>query len=167
MTREEKDIEIGSLTELFSKYNNFYLTDVDTLDSEKTSQLRRMCFTNGVKMQVAKNTLIKKALEKTGNDYSELFGTLKGSTAIMFTEVANAPAKLIKDLRKKADKPVIKSAYIASEIYIGDQVDNLANIRSKEELIGEIIGLLQSPARNIISGLLEKAKKQGGEVAAE
>lgn len=114
-------------------------------------------------MQVAKNTLIRKAMEATGNDYSELFGTLKGTSAIMFSEVGNAPAKLIKEVRKNGDKPALKAAYIDSAVFIGDnQLDALTQLKSKEELIGDIIALLQSPAKNVISGLKSGGNKLAG-----
>lgn len=162
MTREEKDQIIDSLVEKLSAYNNFYITDVSALTVEKTNELRRLCFNKGIKMQVAKNTLIRKAMEKAGTEgYADMFDTLKGSTAIMFSETGNGPAKLIKEFRKKSDKPILKSAFIASEIYVGDkQLDALSTLKSKNELIADIIALLQSPARNIIAGLQNHAEKK-------
>lgn len=161
MKKEEKDLIINSLAEKFSSYNNFYVTDVSTLTVEKTNQLRRLCFSKGIKMQVAKNTLIKKAMEKAGK-YDEMFETLKGSTAIMFSETGNTPAKLIKDFRKTSDRPILKGAYLDSDIYIGDnQLNTLSTIKSKNELIADIVALLQSPARNIISALQTHAEKKG------
>jgi large subunit ribosomal protein L10 len=164
-TKEEKDQIIEALVEKFSAYNNFYITDVSSLTVEKTNELRRLCFSRGIKMHVAKNTLIRKALERTGTtDYEGLFETLKGSTAILFSETGNAPAKLIKEFRRKSDRPLLKSAYLASDIYIGDkQLDALASIKSKNELIADIVALLQSPARNIVSALQNHAEKKGGE----
>ena len=167
MRKEEKDQIINELAEKLSQYNNVYITDVSALTVEKTNQLRRLCFSKGITMQVAKNTLIKKAMERSGNNLEGLFDTLKGSTAIMFSETGNGPAKLIKEFRKKSDKPVLKGAYIAADTYIGDkQLDALATLKSKNELIADIIALLQSPARNIISALQSHAEKKG-EGAAE
>jgi large subunit ribosomal protein L10 len=125
--------------------------------------IRRKCFEKGITMQVAKNTLIRKAMEATGNDYSELFGILKGTSAILFSEVGNAPAKLIKEVRKNGDKPALKGAYIDSAVFIGDnQLDTLTQLKSKEELVGDIIALLQSPAKNVISGLKSGGNKLAG-----
>jgi large subunit ribosomal protein L10 len=124
--------------------------------------LRRSCFKQGVKLITVKNTLFQKALEKSGRDYSEIFGSLKGSTAVMFTDTANVPAKLIKDFRRTSDRPILKAAYIEEAFYFGDnQLDALVSIKSKNELIGDIIGLLQSPAKNVVSAL----KSGGGKIA--
>ena len=154
MRKEEKQEIVQALTEQISEYGNFYITDTSELTVAKINTIRRKCFDNNITMQVAKNTLIQKALEAVGGDYSELFGALKGSSTIMFSESAKAPAKLIKELRKSGDKPVLKAAYIDSAVFIGDsQLDALVNLKSKEELVGEIIGLLQSPAKNVISAL--------------
>ena len=169
MRKEEKDQIIDALAEKLSQYNNFYITDVSTLTVEKTNQLRRLCFDKGIKMHVAKNTLIRKAMEKTGNSgYEGLFDTLVGSTAIMFSETGNVPAKLIKDFRKKSDRPILKSAYILSEIYIGDkQLDALATLKSKNELIADVIAMLQSPARTVIGALQNHADKKAAESGEE
>jgi len=155
MTKQEKTQFIDELAEKLSGGQSFYLTDIAALDADATSKLRRLTHSKGVSMQVVKNTLLQKALEKIeGTDYSEFYGVLKGNTSIMFTDVANVPAKLIKEFRKKSDKPVLKGAYIEESIYIGDdQLNMLADLKSKEELIGDIIMLLQSPAKNVISGL--------------
>jgi large subunit ribosomal protein L10 len=166
MTRDEKNQIIDELVATLSQFNNFYIADFETLNSEKTSKLRRACFNKNVQMKVAKNTLIKKALEKIEGDFSQLLPTLKGSSAIMACETANVPAKLIKQFRtesgKDATKPQLKSAYIDGAVFVGDnQLDALASLKSKNELIGDIIGLLQSPAKNVISGL----KGQGGKIA--
>src|SRR5690606_3226672 len=124
------------------------------LSVAKINTIRRKCFDSGISVKVAKNTLIRKALENLGIDSPELTGVLKGSSTLFFSEVGNAPAKLIKDLRKTGDKPVLKGAYIDSAIFIGDkQLDALVALKSREELIGEIIGLLQSPAKNVVSAL--------------
>lgn len=166
MTREEKNQIIDELVATLSQFPSFYITDIDTLNSEKTSKLRRMCFNQQVQLKVAKNSLIKKALERIEGDYSQIIPTLKGSSAIMACETASQPARLIKDFRrdsgKDATKPALKSAYIDGGVYVGDnQLDALASLKSKNELIGDVIGLLQSPAKSVISGL----KGQGGKIA--
>lgn len=154
MTREEKSIAIEDLTAQLAGTNIIYVSDISGLDAETTSNLRRACFKAGVKLEVVKNTLLAKAMEASDNDYGDLPTVLTGNSAIFIADVANAPGKIIKDFRKKSAKPVLKGAYINSEIYIGDeQLDALATIKSKEELIGEIIGLLQSPAQRVISAL--------------
>jgi len=154
MTREEKSIAIENLTAQLAGTNIIYVSDISGLDAETTSNLRRACFKAGIKLEVVKNTLLAKAMEASDNDYGDLPSVLTGNSAILIADVANAPGKVIKEFRKKAAKPVLKGAYINSEIYIGDeQLDALATIKSKEELIGEIIGLLQSPAQRIISAL--------------
>lgn len=163
MRKEDKTQIISELSEKFAKYNNIYITDVASLTVEKSNNLRRLCFTKGIEIQVAKNTLIRKAMEQTvDKDFEPLYDTLVGSTALIFSEVGNLPGKVIKDFRKTSEKPVVKGAYIDSAIFIGDnQLDALANIKSKFELIGDVIGLLQSPAKNVISAL----KSGGGKIA--
>ena len=163
MKKEEKSKIIDSLTEQLANNSHFYLTDVSSLTAVKTSQLRRMCFKKDIKMLVVKNSLLQKAMERSaGKDYAPLFATLKGSTAIMFSQVGSDPAKLIKEFRKTNDKPVLKAAFVEECTYIGDnQLNVLASIKSKNELIGEIIGLLQSPAKNVVSAL----KSSGGKLA--
>ena len=162
MRKEEKDVIINDITELLNKYPTIYVTDTSSLTVEKTNQLRRLCFNKGVKMLVAKNTLIQKAMERKGAEYQPIFEALKGTTALLFSETGNVPAKLIKEFRKKGDKPALKGAYIETAVFIGDnQLESLAALKSKNELIGEIIGLLQSPAKNVISGL----KGSGGKLA--
>ncbi|MRX67122.1 LSU ribosomal protein L10P [Flavobacterium resistens] len=157
MTREEKSIAIENLTAQLAGTNIVYISDISGLNAETTSNLRRACFKAGIKLEVVKNTLLAKAMEASANDYGDLPTVLAGNSAIFISDVANAPGKIIKDFRKKSDKPVLKGAYINSEVYIGDnQLDALATIKSKEELIGEIIGLLQSPAQRIISALQNK-----------
>ena len=154
MTREEKSIAIEDLTAQLAGTNIVYVSDISGLNAETTSNLRRACFKAGIKLEVVKNTLLAKAMEASANDYGDLPSVLTGNSAIFIADVANAPGKIIKDFRKKSDKPVLKGAYINAEIYIGDdQLDALATIKSKEELIGEIIGLLQSPAQRVISAL--------------
>jgi large subunit ribosomal protein L10 len=164
MKREEKDVIIGEITELLTAYPNVYITDTSALTVAKTNQLRRLCFNKGVKMLVAKNSLIRKAMErKDGQAFEELFVSLKGTSALMFCETGNTPAKLIKEFRKGGNqKPLVKGAWIDTAIFLGDsQLDTLASIKSKNELIGDIIGLLQSPAKNVISAL----KSGGGKLA--
>ena len=162
MTRTEKGAQIEELKEKFSNSSFFYLTDSSTLTVEQVNDLRGKFFEKGIEMRVVKNTLAKKALEAVSETedrgYGELYDSLKGPTAILFTEVANSPARVIEEFRKTAEKPTIKAAYIDSSVYIGDdQLEALAALKSKEELIGEIITLLQSPAKNVISSL-----KSGG-----
>jgi large subunit ribosomal protein L10 len=163
MRKEEKHDVVLALTETIAEYGNFYITDTANLSVAKVNDIRRKCFDNGIKMQVAKNTLIRKAMEASEGDYSEIFDVLKGSSSILFSKTANAPAKLIKQLRKTGDKPLLKAAYIDSAVFIGDnQLDALVNLKSKEQLIGDIIGLLQSPAKNVISGLQSGGNKLAG-----
>jgi len=163
MNREEKNEIVQDLKEKMSTFGHFYLTDTSNLTVAKINAIRRACFDKNITIQVAENTLIRKALEASGDGYDQLFDSLKGSTAIMFSETANAPAKLIKELRKRSDKPVLKAAYVESSIYVGDnQLDSLVNLKSKNELIGDIIGLLQSPAKNVISGLQSGGNKLAG-----
>lgn len=158
MTKEEKLVVIDNLAEQLKAYPHFYITNIESLNAEQTAALRRQCFEKEVKLVVVKNTLLTKALEKTDKADAELVKVLEGSTSIMFTNVAKAPAVLIKEFRKKSDKPVLKAAFAEGCIYIGDdQLDALCNIKSKEELIGDIIALLQSPAKNVISALQANA----------
>lgn len=162
MTREEKSRVIEDLTAQLTGSNVIYLADISGLDAETTSNLRRACFKAGIKLEVVKNTLIEKAMESSENNYGELPSVLKGNTSIMYAEVGNAPAKVIKEFRKKSDKPLLKGAYIDEAVFIGDnQLDSLVALKSKEEVIGDIIGLLQSPAKNVVSAL----KSGGGKIA--
>ena len=156
MTRAEKNNAIEELKEKFSNNEFFYLTDSSTLTVEQVSKFRRLCFEQGVEMKVVKNTLAIKALESAPAEkgYDGLMDSLKGPTAILFTETANVPARIIKEFRKSNEKPVLKAAYIDTAVYTGDdQIDALSKLKSKEELVGEIITLLQSPAKNVISSL--------------
>ena len=154
MTKQEKIQEIEDLTTEISAVKNLYLTDIAGLDAVQTTALRRACFNANIKLSVVKNTLLAKAMEASEKDFGELQSVLKGNTSLMFSEAGNSPAKLIKDFRKKSDKPVLKGAYIEESIYIGDdQIDFLESIKSKDELIGEVITILQSPAKNIILAL--------------
>ncbi|OYQ32066.1 50S ribosomal protein L10 [Flavobacterium cyanobacteriorum] len=162
MTREEKSRVIEDLTAQLSGSNVVYVADISGLDAETTSNLRRACFKAGIKLEVVKNTLLEKAMESVENNYGELPSVLKGNTAIMIAENGNAPAKVIKEFRKKADKPILKGAYIHEAVFTGDnQLDALVALKSKDEVIGEIIGLLQSPAKNVVSAL-----KSGGSTIA-
>lgn len=154
MNKEEKSQVIETLVEDLKNNKHFYLTDMSGFDAEKTSDLRRKCFGSEIKLKVVKNTLLRKAFEKSGVEFDEMYDLLKGSTSIMFTETANVPAKIIKEYRKDNDKPILKGAYVEESIYIGDdQLSALASLKSRDELLGDIIGLLQSPAKNVISGL--------------
>ncbi len=164
MTREQKNIEIESLAKEFSSYPNFYITNVESLNSEKTSKLRKICYTKNVKLRVAKNNLIKKALQKIdASAYDGIFPALKGTSAIMFSEGSNVPAKLIKEFRAKDTVPALKGAWIDSSIFLGDnQLDVLTNLKSKNELIADVIALLQSPAKNVVSQLQSSGQKLVG-----
>lgn len=154
MKKEEKNQIIDSLVEKLNKTNHFYLTDISGMAVEETNRLRRLCFKRDVELVVVKNTLLQKALEKTGKDYPELVKVLHGPTSVMFTEVNNVPAKVIEEFRKKSKKPILKSAFVEESCFIGDnQIAILSNLKSKNELLGEIIGLLQSPAKNVLSAL--------------
>ena len=164
MKREEKDVIINEIAELLTKYPNVYVTDTSTLTVAKTTMLRRLCFNQGVKMLVAKNSLIRKAMErKDADSFSEIFGALKGTSALMFSETGNVPAKLIKEFRRKNDRPLVKGAYIDTAVFLGDnQLDTLVAIKSKNELVADIIALLQSPAKNVISALSSSGGKLAG-----
>lgn len=163
MNKDEKKQVIDQLTVQLQENNIFYLTDTSELTVEVTNKLRRSCFEKGVSMTVVKNTLLRKAMENVeGKDFSEFYDTLKGATSLMFSETGNVPAKLIKEFRKTSDKPILKGAYIEEAIFIGDdKLAMLESIKSKEELIGDVIALLQSPAKNVISAL-----KSGGSTIA-
>jgi large subunit ribosomal protein L10 len=156
MTREEKKQAIDKLTVLLAESKNVYLADISGMDADQTSKLRRLCFSKGVQLQVVKNTLLKKAMESCDKDYNELYEVLKGNTSMMLSETANAPAKAIVEYLKKnknTDKPLFKGALVDESVYAADQLSVLETLKSKEELIGDIITLLQSPAKNVISGL--------------
>ena len=163
MKKDEKTQFIDTLAEKLTEANTFYLTDISNLNVETSSKLRRLCFKRDIQLKMVKNTLLKKAMEKTGKDFEEFYGILKGSTSIMFCETANDPAKLIKEFRKTSPKPILKGAYVEETIYVGDnQLDALVNIKSKNELIGEIILILRSPAQNVISALQSGGNKLSG-----
>jgi len=162
MTREEKSQVIESLTAQLSENTIIYLADISGLDAGSTTKLRRACFKAGVSLNVVKNTLLSKAMESSDKDFGELSEVLKGNTSLMVSETGNAPAKVIKEFRKKSDKPLLKGAFVEEAIYVGDeQLDRLVEIKSKEEVIGDIISALQSPAKNVISAL-----KSGGTTIA-
>jgi len=162
MTREEKSQVIENLTAQLSENATIYLADISGLDAGATSNLRRACFKAGIKLEVVKNTLLAKAMESSEKEFGSLTEVLKGNTSLMFSETGNGPAKVIKEFRKKSDKPLLKGAYIEESVYVGDdQLDTLVAIKSKDELLGEIVGLLQSPAKNVISAL----KSSGGTIA--
>lgn len=164
MNKEEKHDLVLALTEQMNEYGNFYITDTSNLTVAKINNIRRQCFESDITIQVAKNSLIQKAMEAANGDYTQMYDVLKGSSSILFSKSATAPAKLIKKLRKSgSEKPIIKAAYIDSAIFIGDnQLDTLINLKSKEQLVGEIIGLLQSPAKNVISALQSGGNKLAG-----
>ncbi len=154
MTREQKTAVIDELAGRLNETNHFYLADISTLNAGDTSALRRKCHENNIQLLVVKNTLLKKAMEKADVKYDELFGVLKDSTSIIFSEVGNIPAKLIKEFRKMHDRPVLKAAYVEEGFYIGDEMlDTLASLKSKDELVADIIALLQSPVKTVISQL--------------
>ena len=154
MTKTEKSVVIERITSELNESKNIYLTDASGLSSVQTSKLRRACFKSGIKLSVVKNTLLGKAMTSSEKEFGELDQVLKGNTALMFSEIGNAPAKLIKEFRKKLEKPLLKGASVEDAIYIGDdQLSFLADLKSKEELIGDVITILQSPAKNVISAL--------------
>jgi large subunit ribosomal protein L10 len=165
MTKQEKTQVIEDLVLQLAEARNFYLADTESMTAEKTSKMRRECFNKKITMKVVKNSLLKKAMEKTTDrDYKEMLPTIKGNTAVLISESGSEPGKVMRMFRKTGDKPVLKSAYVADTIYVGDnQLEFLASIKSKNELIGEIIGMLQSPARNVISALLQPREGQAAE----
>lgn len=154
MKQEQKSVIIDGIAQDLADYQHVYITDISGFTVETVSQLRRLCFRRDIKLKVVKNTLLKKAMEQSTIDYSEIFPVLKGETSIMLSNTGNAPAKLIKEFRAKNKKPLVKAAFIEGTAYLGDdQLETLCNIKSREELIGDIVGLLQSPAKNVISAL--------------
>jgi len=155
MRREDKNELIDKLVVKINQYPHFYLTDISELNAEVTSKLRRKCFDKSIKLVVVKNTLLKKALERSGKfDFSPIFDSLKGSTSVMFTESSNVPAKLIKDFLREHPKPLLKAAFVEESIYVGEnQLDTLVHLKSKNELIADVVALLQSPAKNVVSSL--------------
>jgi large subunit ribosomal protein L10 len=163
MKREEKSQIIDSIIQDLAEYKHVYVTDMSDLTVETSNALRRLCFSKNVKLKVVKNTLLKRAMDASETDFSELYPVLEGSTSIMLSNINNAPAKVIKDFRGKKQKPLIKGAFVEENVYIGDnQIDALISIKTREELIGDIVGLLQSPARNVISALQSSGNKIAG-----
>jgi large subunit ribosomal protein L10 len=163
MRREEKEVIIDNLAQRLNDSKHFYLTDISNLNAEETSNLRRKCFEKEVSLMVVKNTLLRKAMEKSEGDFDDLYSVLKDSTSIMFCETGNIPAKLIKEFRKVLEKPILKAAFVEESIYIGDdQLDILSKIKSKEELLGDLVALLQSPAKNLVSALASSGSKLAG-----
>ena len=163
MRREEKEAIIDNLAQRLDETKHFYLTDISSLNAEQTSNLRRKCFEKEISLLVVKNTLLRKAMERCEGDYNELYDVLKDSTSIMFCETGNIPAKLIKEFRKTMEKPLLKAAFVEESIYIGDdQLDILSNIKSKEELLADLLALLQSPAKNLVSALASSSSKLAG-----
>jgi large subunit ribosomal protein L10 len=163
MTRQEKAEAIENLKEALAGVKTLYLADTAGLNAAQTSALRRACFKENIKLQVVKNTLLAKAMEASNQNFGELTSILKGNTSLLFSDTGNAPAKVIQNFRKKSNKPILKGAFIEEAIYIGDnQIDALVAIKSKEELIGEIITLLQSPTKNVVSALQSGGGKLSG-----
>ena len=162
MTKQEKSEHIKDLTNQLAEATNFYLTDISGLNAGMTSDLRRACYKANIKLSVTKNSFLEKAMQASKRDFGELTSVLKGNTSVMYSDVGNAPAKVIKTFRKKSEKPFLKGAFIEEDVYIGDeQLNILVDIKSKEELIGEVVTLLQSPAKNLISAL----KSGGGKIS--
>ena len=163
MRREEKDVIIENLAQRLNDTRHFYLTDISSLNAEETSNLRRKCFEKEISLLVVKNTLLRKAMEKSEGYFNDLYDVLKDSTSIMFCETGNTPAKLIKEFRKTMEKPVLKAAFVEESIYIGDdQLDALSNIKSKEELLGDLLMLIQSPVTNLVSALASSGARMTG-----
>jgi large subunit ribosomal protein L10 len=171
MKSTEKQVIIDNLQNQIDSYSHFYLTDISGLNAVDTSDLRRLCFKQDVKLVVAKNTLLRKALEKSGKNAEELYVALKGNTSVMFSETGNVPAKLIKDFSRKRKKPLLKAAYVEESVYVGEnQLEALISLKSKNELIADVVALLQSPMKtvlsqlqsggNIIHGVLETLKER-------
>ena len=163
MRKEDKNQLVDSLAEKINTNNVIYLADISELNAEQTSDLRRLCFKRDIKMTMVKNTLLKRAMEKSEKNLEELYTALKGSTSLMFSDTGNAPAKLIKDFRKTSERPLLKGAYVEEVSYLGDdQLDALVSIKSRDELLGELIALLQSPIKNVMSGLQSSGQNLTG-----
>jgi len=163
MKQEQKSLIIDEIAKDLANYPNVYITDISGFTVETVNQLRRLCFKRDIKLKVVKNTLLKRAMDQSDIDYSEVYPALEGSTSVMLSNIGNAPARLIKEFRAKNKKPIIKAAFIETAAYFGDEnLENLCNIKSREELIGDIIGLLQSPAKNVISALQSGGGKLAG-----
>jgi len=168
MTRIEKDQLIDELVQMLAEKNVVYLTDASGLDSEATTSLRRECYKKDITVRVVKNTLLRKAMERTEDrDYTELYDVLKGQTALLFGDVGNAPARVLKEFRKKYDMPILKGAYVEEATYLGDNnLDALTNIKSKEEVLADVIALLQSPVKNVVGALNSGGNTLSGLVKA-
>ena len=163
MRREEKDVIIDNLAGRLNDTKHVYLTDISSLNAEQTSNLRRKCFEREINLLVVKNTLLRKAMEKSDGDFNDLYDVLKDSTSIMFCETGNIPAKLIKEFRKTMEKPILKAAFVEESIYVGDdQLDVLSSIKSKDELLADLLALLQSPAINLVSALASGGSNLAG-----
>lgn len=163
MRREDKNVIIDNLVTDLNEAKHFYLADISELNAEQTSNLRRKCFENQIRLLVVKNTLLQKAMEKSGGEFDEFYDVLKDATSIMFCETGNVPAKLIKEFRKTMDKPILKAAFVEESIYIGDnQLDSLSTIKSKEELLADLLTLLTSPATSLASALASSGSKMAG-----
>ncbi len=161
MTKEDKVLVIQEIRDMLQDAKVVYVADLEGLNAAKSSDFRRQAFKNNIKVKVVKNTLLQKAMEQMDVDFSEMFVSFKGNSALMISETANAPAKLIKDFRKKEEKPALKSAYLQETIYVGDEnLETLANIKSKDEMLGEIIGLLQSPIQRLVSALQNRSESE-------
>lgn len=167
MKKEEKVQIIDQITEKINSYSHFYLADISELDATETSDLRRKCFEKEINLVVVKNTLLKKALENCGGSYDELYGTLANATSIMFCNTGNVPAKLIREFRKGHEKPVLKAAFVEEAIYLGDeQLDMLSQLKSKNELIADVLLLLQSPMKNLMSAMQSEGNRLSGVLKA-
>lgn len=163
MRREDKNVIIDNLVTDLNEAKHFYLADISELNAEQTSNLRRKCFENQIRLLVVKNTLLQKAMEKSGGEFDEFYDVLKDATSIMFCETGNVPAKLIKEFRKTMDKPILKAAFVEESIYIGDnQLDSLSTIKSKDELLADLLTLLTSPATSLASALASSGSKMAG-----
>ncbi len=163
MRREDKNVIIDNLVTDLKEAKHFYLADISELNAEQTSNLRRKCFENQIRLMVVKNTLLQKAMEKSDGEFDEFYDVLKDATSIMFCETGNAPAKLIKEFRKSMDKPILKAAFVEESIYIGDnQLDSLSTIKSKEELLADLLSLLTSPANSLASALASSSSNMAG-----
>jgi large subunit ribosomal protein L10 len=163
MKQEEKSLIIDAIAKDLAQYPHVYITDISGFTVETVNHLRRQCFRKNIKLKVVKNTLLKRAMDQSSVDYSEIYPALKGVSSIMLSDTGNAPAKLIKEFRAKNKKPMVKAAFIEECTYFGDeQLDYLCAIKSREELIGDLVGLLQSPARNVISALQSSGGKLAG-----
>jgi large subunit ribosomal protein L10 len=163
MRKEDKALIIAEIKQILSAYNTIYVADISGLTVAKSNELRRQCYKKGIKLKMVKNTFLKKSFEQLERDYSEMYPALRGTSAIMTAESGNMPARLIKEFRgNKGTIPAVKAAYIEECVYLGDQLDFLCSIKSKDELVGDLVGLLQSPARNVISALQSGGGKLAG-----